>query len=196
MVRVRTSRNRWKNTGMLFILIAVIILLYPFFTDINAWIGQGEYQEQMEQQSGVSTDAAGGLIMPNNGGIAPWAQLEIPELELKLVVVEGTSKEALMQGPGWYTQTALPGQGNTSIAGHLNVYGSPFRNINELKVGSIIILTYHNQSYRYLVEQVVSIDSDDWTLINPCGYNALTLTTCTLEGKDRRVAVRSRMIEE
>lgn len=195
MVRVRTRRNLWKNTGMFFMLIAVVILLYPFFTDINAWIIQGEYQDQMQGQAG-GADATGGLIMPNNGGIAPWAQLEIPELGIKMVVVEGTSKEALMQGPGWYTQTALPGQGNTAIAGHLNVYGSPFRNIKELKAGSIIILTYHNQSYRYQVEQVVGIDSDDWTLINPCGYNALTLTTCTLEGKDKRVAVRARMIEK
>ena len=195
MVRVRTRRNRWKKTGMFFIIIAVVIFLYPLLTDINAWISQGEYQDQLEQQSGLA-DAYGGLIMPNSGGIAPWAQLEIPELGIKLVVVEGTSQEALAAGPGWYTQSALPGQGNTSIAGHRTMYGGPFRNIHQLTAGSTITLTYHNQVYRYQVEQVDSIDSDDWTMINPCGYNALTLTTCTPEGQDKRIAVRARMIEE
>ncbi len=195
MVRVRTRRNRWKNTGMFFMVIAVIILLYPFLTDINAWISQDEYQDQLEQQSGWA-DATGGLIMPNSGGIAPWAQLEIPDLGIKLVVVEGTSQEALAAGPGWYTQTALPGQGNTAIAGHRTMYGGPFRNIHELTVGSAITLTYHNQVYCYKVEQVDSIGSDDWTMINSCGYNALTLTTCTPEGQDKRIAVRAKMIEE
>lgn len=195
MARVRARRNRWKNTGMFFILIAAGILLYPFFTDINAWISQGEYRVQMQQQSG-SIDATGGLIMPNSGGIAPWAQLEIPELGLKLVVFEGTSQEALALGPGWYTQTALPGQGNTAIAGHRTMYGGPFRDIHELTAGNDITLTYHNQVYNYKVEKVESIESSDWSMINPCGYNALTLTTCTPEGQDKRVAVRARMSEE
>ncbi|MEQ8173437.1 MAG: class E sortase [Syntrophomonadaceae bacterium] len=134
--------------------------------------------------------------MPNSGEIAPWAQLGIPELGLKLVVVEGTSQEALALGPGWYTQTVLPGQGNTAIAGYRTMYGGPFRNIHELTIGNTIALTYHNQVYRYKVEQVDSIGSDDWTLSNPCGYNALTLATCTPEGQDKRVAVRARMIEK
>lgn len=194
MARVRTRRNRWKNTGMFFMIIAAVILLYPFLTDINAWIGQDEYQGQLEQ-SGWS-DAAGGLIMPNSGGIAPWAQLEIPELGIKLVVFEGTSQEALAVGPGWYTQTALPGQGNTAIAGHRTMYGGPFRTIHELTAGSAITLTYHNQVYHYEVEQVDSIGSNDWTMIDPCGYNALTLTTCTPEGQDKRIAVRAKMIEK
>lgn len=195
MAGVRARRKRWKNTGMFFILIAVGVLLYPFFTDINAWLSQGEYRVQMQQQSGV-IDATGGLIMPNSGGIAPWAQLEIPELGLKLVVVEGTSQEALALGPGWYTQTALPGQGNTAIAGHRTMYGGPFRNIHELAAGNVIILTYHNQVYNYKVEAVESIGSNDWSMINPCGYNALTLTTCTPEGQDKRIAVRARMVEQ
>lgn len=181
---------------MLFIITAIIIFLYPFLTDINAWMKQGEYQEQLAQQSEAYIDSAGGLIMPNNGGISPWAQLEIPELGQKLVVLEGTSQEALALGPGWYTQTDLPGRGNTAIAGHRTMYGGPFRNIHELTTGSIITLTYQNQVYRYKVEQVESIDSNDWKLINPCGYNALTLTTCTPEGQDKRVAVRAKMIED
>jgi sortase A len=73
---------------------------------------------------------------------APVALLEIPRLELREVVVEGTSSGTLMSGLGHRRDTPLPGQVGTSvIAGRRATYGRPFRSINQLQAGDHITVT-------------------------------------------------------
>lgn len=46
--------------------------------------------------------------------------------------------------------------------------------------------------YRYKVERVFPIAKNDWSVIKPCGYPALTLTTCHPVGSARqRLVVRA-----
>ena len=72
----------------------------------------------------------------------PVALLEIPRLQLREVVVEGTSSAALMSGPGHRRDTPLPGQVGTSVvAGRRAAYGAVFRSINQLRAGNEIIVT-------------------------------------------------------
>ena len=122
------------------------------------------------------------------------AVLEIPTLQLTTVVLKGTSQDVLAKAPGWYEESALPGQGNTAIAGHLNTYGSWFRNIDKLKPGEKITLKHAGQSYLYEVEKVYPVKSTDWSIVEPCGYNALTLSTCIANDRSRRLIVRARQI--
>jgi sortase A len=125
-----------------------------------------------------------------------FMKLEIPAIDLSVGVVQGTTPKDLRIGPGWYRESDLPGQGNTAIAGHLNIYGSWFRNIHKLEEGYAINLTFQGTTYVYQTEKVLSIASDDWTVIQPVGYNALSLTTCDPKGRDHvRVLVRARLIE-
>lgn len=70
---------------------------------------------------------------------APVALLEIPALQVREVVVEGTSARTLMSGPGHRRDTPLPGQVGTSVvAGRRATYGAPFQSINKLHVGDQI----------------------------------------------------------
>jgi sortase A len=70
---------------------------------------------------------------------APVALLEIPRLQLREVVVQGTSSETLMSGPGHRRDTPFPGQVGTSvIAGRRATYGGPFRSIDQLRTGDQI----------------------------------------------------------
>lgn len=72
----------------------------------------------------------------------PVAILEVPRLRLREVVVEGTSSETLMSGPGHRRDTPLPGQIGTSvIAGRRATYGGPFRSIDQLRAGDGITVT-------------------------------------------------------
>ena len=73
---------------------------------------------------------------------APVAILDIPRLGLREVVVEGTSSNTLMSGPGHRRDTPMPGQVGTSvITGRRATYGAPFKSISQLRVGDQIKAT-------------------------------------------------------
>ena len=72
----------------------------------------------------------------------PVALLEIPRLNLREVIVEGTSSETLMSGPGHRRDTPLPGQvGISVIAGRRTTYGRPFGSLGQLHKGDHITAT-------------------------------------------------------
>lgn len=131
------------------------------------------------------------------GGEFNGALLEIPELDLKVAVVRGTSQAQLAKGPGWYEESALPGQGNTCIAGHRTMHGAWFRHVDRLQPGDPLILTFAGQKYVYRVEEVFPVANSDWSVIQPTGYVALTLTTCHPPGSARqRLVVRAALVKD
>lgn len=78
---------------------------------------------------------------PLAGG-TPVALLEIPQLSLREVAVEGTSSGILMSGPGHLRTTPLPGQiGNSVIVGRRASYGAPFRHLDQLRIGDRFTVT-------------------------------------------------------
>ena len=92
--------------------------------------------------------AAGGTIPVDDEALAEAlfreggeavARIEIPDIEVSKVVVEGVQVEDLRNGPGHYRATVFPGQeGNAGIAGHRTTYGAPFNRIDELLPLSLI----------------------------------------------------------
>lgn len=82
----------------------------------------------------------------------PVAILEIPRLQLREVIVEGTSSETLMSGPGHRRDTPLPGQVGTSvIAGRRATYGGPFRSVDQLRAGDEITATTGQGKHSFAV---------------------------------------------
>ncbi len=180
-------------------------MLYPFLTSIYSRWAQNQLLEEeaapqvVEYPALIDSDHKPRIIKENEPTQLEkqmFMKLEIPAIDLSVGVVQGTTPKDLRIGPGWYRESDLPGQGNTAIAGHLNIYGSWFRNIHKLEEGYAINLTFQGTTYVYQTEKVLSIASDDWTVIQPVGYNALSLTTCDPKGRDHvRVLVRARLIE-
>jgi sortase A len=127
-------------------------------------------------------------------------RLEVPRLGIDVVVVEGTTAEALRNGAGHYEDTAYPGErGNASIAGHRTTYGAPFNRIDELVPGDRIILTtpLERHTYRVIVRPW-TVEPTDWSPIRhyPEKTPLLTLTSCTPEGSDaRRIVVRALLFD-
>lgn len=122
--------------------------------------------------------------------------LSIPRLNLKTAVVEGVTPRDLSMGPGLYPDSALPGErGNVAIAGHRNVFGSWFRHLNRLAPDDTISITYQDNVYEYSVEKVFIAAENDWSVVAPTDYRALTLTTCDPPGNvTQRLIVRARQI--
>jgi sortase A len=79
----------------------------------------------------------------------PVAVLQIPQISLNAVVLEGTSGEVLEGGPGLLRDTALPGQyGYSEILGRRAAYGAPFGRISLLAPGDrFSVLTGQGASY-------------------------------------------------
>ena len=124
----------------------------------------------------------------------PLTRLEIPKLGVNVIVVQGTSLEALRAGAGHYPSTPLPGQrGNVAIAGHRTTYGRPFNRIDELRPGDAIVLTTPADRYVYKVSKMPWVtDPYDWTVTGPSNDYLLTLTSCHPKGSaQHRIIVRA-----
>lgn len=70
------------------------------------------------------------------------AYLEIPDIDLRQIVVSGTASGTLFAGPGHRRDTVLPGQAGASvIMGRSAAYGGPFAALDELDEGDRIAVT-------------------------------------------------------
>lgn len=116
-------------------------------------------------------------IAPADG--QPIGTIDIPNIGVNDVVVQGTGTADLQLGPGHYDNTPLPGQpGNAAIAGHRTTYLHPFFNLNELVAGDPIYITTTQGRFRYNVTTLVIIDPSDLAVLEPTPVPTLTLTTC------------------
>jgi sortase A len=115
---------------------------------------------------------------PDGGAVG---RITMPRIGASFVVVKGTSTEDLRSGPGVYPQTGLPGAARTTaIAGHRTTYLAPFRNIDQLAIGSRIRLEMPYAEFTYsVIGQRVVEPTDVQAAIANIGYNRLVLSACT-----------------
>lgn len=86
---------------------------------------------------------------------APVAVLEIPEIGLRQVVVEGTSSGDLTAGPGHRRDTPLPGQEGVSLVyGRATTFGGPFADLTQLRRGQKLTVVTFQGKFTYRVEGV------------------------------------------
>ena len=82
----------------------------------------------------------------------PVAVLEIPQIKLRAVVLEGTTGQVLEGGPGHLRDTQLPGQQGVSvILGRRAAYGGPFSLLSTLQPGDPITVTTGQGTSHYQV---------------------------------------------
>jgi LPXTG-site transpeptidase (sortase) family protein len=106
------------------------------------------------------------------------AVLEIPRLDLRQVVVEGTTSGQLRKGPGHLRNSPLPGQaGNVVIAGRRLAYGGPFLHLDRLRRGDVIRATTGQGRASYEVTGTRLVKPDQTDVVGLTGDNRLTLVT-------------------
>jgi sortase A len=180
------------GTAVVLALAGIGVVAYPFATDL--WAAR--------IQRGLAGDLAAKAVDYKAGRVKvgePLTRLEIPKIDVDVVVVEGTTLSALQAGAGHYPKTPLPGEdGNVAIAGHRTTYGKPFNRMDELSPGDKVILTTPIGRHVYEVEtRPRVVEFDDWSVIReyPKNGSFLTLTSCHPEGSaDYRIVVRARLI--
>jgi sortase A len=107
------------------------------------------------------------------------ARLDIPRLDLDVVVVNGTDVGSLRRGPGRHLQSSMPGEGRlVYIAGHRTTYGAPFSHIDELRRGDRVHLELPYVTVHYRVTGSRIVKRDELSVLASRGREELVLQAC------------------
>ena len=199
--RRRTGRRALWLVVLMLAVSGVGLLLYPFYTHLYAHQEQKTLVKQIDQYQGTQ-----GIQQYRRERLtigAALTRLRIARIGVDVIVVEGTTGNALRAGAGHYIDTALPGDpGNVAIAGHRTGFGEPFRHLDELRPGDLITLETPIGTYTYQVDQPFDGHGNPWitnphdfSVIQPTPDAELTLTTCDPPHTSlNRMIVRAKLI--
>jgi len=162
------GRRLWLIVGTWVVVILgslalTVYLLEPLFQSRQ----QSELLESYRSEIFKASNEARGLPgvtkstkAPELG--APVAIVEIGDLQLQQVAVEGSSSSQTQAGPGHVSGTAAPGQpGNSAVVGRRFGFGAPFDRLAELTVGANILITTTQGQVVYVVDSVRQVDIVD-----------------------------------
>jgi sortase A len=103
-------------------------------------------------------------------------RVDIPRLELSVMLLAGIDDSALRFGLGHIPGTALPGElGNIGIAGHRDTF---FRALAGIRKDDEITVKTLQGDYRYIVDTIRIVNPDDVAVLEDSGTPKLTLVTC------------------
>jgi sortase A len=118
---------------------------------------------------------------------------EIPRLNIKVPVLEGTDSKALQVSAGHFEDTGALGKGNYCIAGHNStIYAEIFNDLDQIQIGDEMYLvdTDENRTrYLYIVTEYRTVEPNETWVLNDFDDNRLTVISCTDDGTQRQVVV-------
>lgn len=126
----------------------------------------------------------------SNKEIKGMALIEIPSINLKSIIVNGTSLDILRYYLGHFKDTAKPGEyGNFAIAGHSSlIYNEILNNLYKVNVGDKIIIKTKEQEFVYkITEKFVVKPTEIEVLKQDRSKKEMTIVTCTNKGKERLI---------
>jgi LPXTG-site transpeptidase (sortase) family protein len=109
----------------------------------------------------------------------PLGRIIIPSIGVDVVMIEGTGKGDLREGPGHWPETPFPGQGgNFVVSGHRTTYGAPFRKLNKVQIGDEIHLVFPYAIARYVVTKTMIVYPDEVESVAQAGKEQVSLAAC------------------
>lgn len=123
-------------------------------------------------------------------------QIEIPKIELKAPISEGTSQEVMLEFVGHFENTEIL-NGNVGLAAHNR--GFPinyFAKLKELEINDEIIYKtqYGTKKYRVILSTI--IQDTDWSYLQKTEENKITLITCVENQPTKRRCIQGVEIKE
>jgi sortase A len=109
--------------------------------------------------------------------LSPYVgRLEIPRLDMSIMILDGIDNRTLRRGIGHIPGTALPGEsGNAGIAGHRNSF---FRALGQIRKHDRITIQTFDGVYEYEVDSIRVVDPGAVEVLNDTRHGVLTLVTC------------------
>ena len=185
--------------SLVLFLAGVAMFAYPVGTDIYSRYQQDQLQGQFDDPELQEA------YLERKIGIGDGLTvLRIPKLDVKVLVVEGTTPSALRAGAGHYVGTPLPGEaGNVAIAGHRTTFGRPLNRMDELEPGDTVSLETPFAIYTYKAVPAFGGHANPW-VVKPSDFSVvsqgsghlLTLTTCHPKGSAKqRLVMRFSLVK-
>jgi len=155
-----------RGVAELFITLGLVLLLFAayevWFTGVLADRAQDQLKSELDRRWETGDDPVIAAQQPAKPGTKVrsiplgegFALIYVPDFgpDYVFTIIEGTGTAQLDKGPGHYPDSVLPGQvGNFAVAGHRVGKGSPFLNLDKLKVGSAIVIRTKTYWYTYRV---------------------------------------------
>ena len=95
------------------------------------------------------------------------------------VLVGGTDAASLRKGPGIYDDVPFPGaSGTTAIAGHRTTYRAPFRHIDKLLRGDVIVVEMPYGRFTYAVQKTRIVPPNRLSVLRRVVCDRLVLSAC------------------
>lgn len=193
----RRVRAEWKSyVSPVLMLLGAILLLYVG----SEYYGMHREQQRLQaewaaQQKATATEPSATENKPADDGLI---RLAIPKIDLSAIVVDGTTRKQLKNGPGRMIGTPLPGEaGNSVISAHRDTF---FRHIYELKAGDEIDVQRNGKALKFEVTGKKIVDPDDLSVLKQTEDPQLTLITCYptyyIGPAPQRLVVFSKLVTE
>ena len=150
-----------------------------FVNDEARWLFRGGREKAETAEAPKPAPAPEGTPTPSVGPPAKRSvigRLDIPRLNLAVMVREGADEGTLSRAVGHIPGTALPGNiGNVGLAGHRDTF---FRALRKIRADDVIELQTTAGTYRYIVKSTRIVTPRDVSVLNASGGETLTLVTC------------------
>jgi LPXTG-site transpeptidase (sortase) family protein len=159
------------------------------------------------QEAAKTKDQETKRVQPDNN--APPAitinkiNVQAPVIFEQIAEDEAEFQRLLREGVVHYPNTAKPGQGgNTVIFGHSSgqwwapgKYKFVFTLLDKLEENDAIFVDYNGIRYQYKVKKKYVVLPNEVSVLQPTGYNRLTLITCTPVGSNaKRLIVEAEQV--
>ena len=118
------------------------------------------------------------LPIPTTGPEAAIS-IRIPAIKVDSRIFPGDNWEQLRKGVGQHLGTPDPGEpGNLVLAGHNDIYGEIFRDLDRLKPGDTIHIFTITHQYVYVVTDTQIVEPIQVEVMAPTTNSVVTLISC------------------
>ena len=165
------------NLLSFFISITIFVISQLFFSNYETFTQRSSMKAGFEVENTIQETSTNEVIQEKTEEKNMW-YLEIPKINLRADIKEGTTKEIMEDYIGHFEETRKD-EGNVGLAAHNRGYkNNYFARLKELKEGDSIFYNYQGETKEYIVTKHIIIRATDWNYLEDTEENTITLITC------------------
>ena len=166
------------NLVSFFISLIIFVVIQLFFSNYDTFTNKSSLKAGFEVENIIQETTTKEERKEETEVEKDIWYLEIPRINLKADIKEGTSKEIMDEYIGHFEETNKD-KGNVGLAAHNRGYrNNYFEKLKELKEGDSIYYNYQGKIKEFLVTKHVIIKDTDWSYLEETDENTITLITC------------------
>ena len=166
------------NLISFFISLIIFVFIQLFFSNYDTFTKKSSLKAGFEVENTIQETTANEKIKEETEVEKDIWYLEIPKINLRADIKDGTTKEVMDDYIGHFEETNKD-KGNVGLAAHNRGYkNNYFERLKELKEGDSIFYNYQGKLKEFLVTKHVIIKDTDWSYLKKTDENMITLITC------------------